>query len=80
MKEEMTKRTIGVEIEFTGITRNKASKVLSKYFNSEAYHYGQYYDIHIVVDKNQTLDAMSEEIFRYLESRKIQNVNFIDTM
>lgn len=43
-------------------------------------HYGKYYDIHIVVDKNQTLDAMSEEIFRYLESRKIQNVNFIDTM
>lgn len=59
MKEEMTKRTIGVEIEFTGITRNKASKILSKYFNSEAYHYGQYYDeYHIRDEENRKWKLM----------------------
>lgn len=76
MKEEMTKRTIGVEIEFTGITRNKASKILSKYFNSEAYHYGQYYDeYHIRDDENRkwklmfdgSIKPQKEETYEFLD-------------
>lgn len=42
--EEMKKQTIGVEIEFTGMTRQKAAKIVGEYFNQEAYYEGGPYD------------------------------------
>lgn len=38
--EEMKKQTIGVEIEFTGITRARAAEVLGEYFGQEPYYEG----------------------------------------
>lgn len=38
----------GIEIEFTGITRNKAAKVIAKYLNSEVQEGGTYYDKKLV--------------------------------
>lgn len=42
--EEMKKQTIGVEIEFTGMTRQQAARVVGDYFGNEAYHEGGTYD------------------------------------
>lgn len=41
--EEMKKQTIGVELEFTGITRGKAASIVADYFNTEAYYEGGSY-------------------------------------
>lgn len=41
--EEMKKQTIGVEMEFTGITREQAAKVVADYFGTEAYYEGGSY-------------------------------------
>lgn len=41
--EEMKKQTIGVEMEFTGITREKAAKILGEYFGQEPYYEGGAY-------------------------------------
>lgn len=41
--EEMKKQTIGVEIEFTGITRARAAEVLGEYFGQEPYYEGGTY-------------------------------------
>lgn len=38
----------GIEIEFTGITRNKAAKVIAKYLNSGVQEGGTYYDKKLV--------------------------------
>lgn len=40
----------GIEIEMTGITRNKAAKVIAKHFNTQSEHYGGTYDKYIVHD------------------------------
>lgn len=42
--EEMKKQTIGVEIEFTGITRKRAAQEIGKFFHSRCYQIGGYYD------------------------------------
>ena len=40
----MLKARFGIEIEFTGITRRKASEVVAKFFNSTVVEEGTYYD------------------------------------
>lgn len=42
--EEMKKQTIGVEMEFTGLTRAKAAKIVGDYFGTEPYYEGGTYD------------------------------------
>ena len=44
----MKTQTIGVEIEFTGITRNKAAHILGKFFDTHAIHIGGIYDKYTV--------------------------------
>lgn len=41
--EEMKKQSIGVELEFTGITRGKAASIVADYFNTEPYYEGGSY-------------------------------------
>lgn len=48
--EEMKKQTIGVELEFTGITRSSAAKVVVDYFNTEVYYEGGVYDKYSIRD------------------------------
>ena len=51
----MRTQKFGVEIEFTGITRYQASKVLAKHFGTQQYHYGGTYDSYTVKDsRNRT--------------------------
>lgn len=40
----MFDKTFGIEIEFTGITREKAARVAAEFLQSEAIHTGGYYD------------------------------------
>ena len=40
----MLNARFGIEIEFTGITRRKASEVVAKFFNTEVREVGTYYD------------------------------------
>lgn len=51
MTEEMKARTLGVEIEFTGLTRSMVATVLRHYFSSESFHYGGKYDKYEVKDE-----------------------------
>ena len=61
MTEEMKARTLGVEIEFTGITRSMVATVLRHYFSSESYHYGGGYDKYLVEDnQDRTWTVMSD--------------------
>ncbi len=41
----MLNTKFGIEIEFTGITRRKASEVIAKFFGTTAIHVGTYYDV-----------------------------------
>lgn len=41
--EEMKKQTIGVEIEFTGMTREKAARVVAEHFGTTPQYYGGTY-------------------------------------
>lgn len=45
-------QNFGVEIEFTGITRYQAAKVVARYFNSTPYHDGGTYDKYSILDTN----------------------------
>ena len=47
----MREQTFGVEIEMTGITRNRAAKTIATYFGTEASHYGGGYDAHHAYDR-----------------------------
>lgn len=40
----MLKSRFGIEIEFTGVTRRKASEIVAKFFNSTVVEEGTYYD------------------------------------
>lgn len=42
--ERMKTQTLGVEVEMTGLTREKAARVIGTYFNTIPYHYGRSYD------------------------------------
>jgi len=46
----MKTQSFGIEIEFTGITRAKAAKVISAYFGTRAAHIGGGYDAYAVED------------------------------
>lgn len=49
----MKTQTIGVEIEFTGITRADAAKVIGNFFNTTPAHPGSGYDKYTVKDNNR---------------------------
>lgn len=40
----------GIEIEMTGITRQRAAQVAAEYFNTPSNHLGSYYDTYTVLD------------------------------
>ena len=46
----MKSQTIGTELEFTGITRSAAAKIIAKFFGTEATHFGGNYDKYTVRD------------------------------
>lgn len=48
----MKTQTIGTEIEFTGITREKAANVVAKFFGTRAFHVGTCYDKYSVADND----------------------------
>ena len=50
--EDMKKQTIGVEIEFTGMTRAKAAKIVADYLGHDAQHTGGVYDAWKIKDDN----------------------------
>ena len=43
----MLSSKFGIEIEFTGITRQEAAELVSKYFDCEYYRTHDYYDSYI---------------------------------
>ena len=49
----MKNQTIGAELEFTGITRSKAAKIVAKFFGTEAEHFGGSYDKYIAEDNTR---------------------------
>ena len=61
----MREQTFGVEIEMTGITRNRAAKTIATYFGTEASHYGGGYDAHHAKDSQGRIwKAMSDSSIR----------------
>lgn len=57
----MLNTKFGIEIEFTGITRYKAAKIIAKYLNSTVEHLGTYYDKYGVKDsQGRTWTVMSD--------------------
>lgn len=61
----MKNQTFGVEIELTGITREKASQVIADYFGTESFYIGTYYDTYGAMDyKGRTWKAMSDSSIR----------------
>lgn len=58
---DLRAQTFGVEIEMTGITRNRAAKTIAAYFGKESTHYGGTYDTYQAGDsKGRTWKAMSD--------------------
>ena len=47
-KDIMFKEKFGIEIEFTGITRNKASKLVADYLNGTISEPRDYYDTKVI--------------------------------
>lgn len=47
----MKNQNFGIEIEMTGITRNKAARIVAGYFNTRAVHVGGTYDTYTVEDR-----------------------------
>lgn len=61
MYDMMKKQNFGVEIELTGITRQRAAKVIAKYFGTEVRFAGTYYQTYTATDrKGRTWKAMSD--------------------
>ena len=62
---DLRAQTFGVEIEMTGITRNRAAKTIAAYFGTEASHYGGGYDAYHATDRQgRTWKAMSDSSIR----------------
>ena len=62
---DLRAQTFGVEIEMTGITRNRAAKTIAAYFGTEASHYGGGYDAHHATDRQgRNWKAMSDSSIR----------------
>jgi hypothetical protein len=49
----MRTQTFGIEIEMTGITREKAAKVIAEYFGTESRYVGTYYKTYEAYDRQQ---------------------------
>ena len=61
MYDMMKKQNFGVEIELTGITREKAAKVIAAYFGTTSRFGGTYYQTYTATDrKGRTWKAMSD--------------------
>ena len=62
---DLRAQTFGVEIEMTGITRNRAAKTIAAYFGTEASHYGGGYDAYHATDRQgRAWKAMSDSSIR----------------
>ena len=62
---DLRAQTFGVEIEMTGITRNRAAKTIAAYFGTEASHYGGGYDAYHATDRQgRNWKAMSDSSIR----------------
>ena len=48
-KREFLKKSIGIEIELTGITRNKAARVIKEHLDGELVRVGDYYDTYKII-------------------------------
>lgn len=65
MYDMMKKQNFGVEIELTGITRQRAAKVIAEYFGTEVRFAGTYYKAYTATDrKGRTWKAMSDGSIR----------------
>ncbi len=65
MYDMMKKQNFGIEIELTGITREKAAKVIATYFGTTSRYAGTYYQTWTATDrKNRTWKAMSDGSIR----------------
>lgn len=51
-EKKMLKTKFGIEIEFTGITRKKAAKVVANYFGRQSDHVGTYYDTYEILQSD----------------------------
>lgn len=72
----------GLEIEFTGITRAKAARVIEGHFNSAAVHVGGTYDAYVVRDQNDRIwkivsDASIECEARGESASRLYAVEFV---
>lgn len=61
----MKNQTIGAELEFTGITRSTAAKVVAKFFGTKAIHFSGPYDKYTVRDNTHRIwTVMSDSSIR----------------
>lgn len=66
----MRSQRFGIEIEMTGITREKAAMTVGEYFNSSAVHVGGIYDTYTVRDNGDRLWKIVSDASIYCESRR----------
>lgn len=68
----MKNQTFGVEIELTGLTRKKASKIIADYFGTHSYYIGTPYRTYGAKDtQNREWKVMSDSSI-HIESRNGQ--------
>ena len=79
MYDMMKRQNFGVEIELTGITRQRAAKVIAKYFDGEVRFAGTYYKTYTATDrKGRIWKAMSDGSIRTQRKVSGQIVNASD--
>ena len=47
---DLREQRFGIEIEMTGITREKAAEVTAEYFGTQTHYVGTYYDTYAAID------------------------------
>ena len=47
---DLREQRFGIEIEMTGITREKAAEVTAEYFGTQTHYLGTYYDTYAAID------------------------------
>ena len=47
---DLREQRFGIEIEMTGITREKAAEVTAEYFGTRTHYVGTYYDTYAAID------------------------------
>lgn len=73
-------QNFGVEIELTGITREKAAKVISEYFGTSYRYIGTYYGVYGAYDRKQrTWKAMYDSSIRATTKRNGETVSAGDS-